>query len=56
MKREKEWMAENNENARNPYAKPQDVKKISTHKNTECSLDASAWKKVANALDGQFNG
>ena len=39
-----------------------DVKKIITHKNKECSLNVSAakWKKVAwkvaDALDGQFNG
>ena len=40
--------------------KPQDVhvKKIITHKNKECSLNASAaeWKKESDALDGQFNG
>jgi hypothetical protein len=38
--------------------KPPDVKRIITHKNKECSLDASAaeWKKVADTLDGQFNG
>ena len=38
--------------------KPPYVKKIITHRNKECSLNALAtkWKKVADALDGQFNG
>ena len=38
--------------------KPPDVERIITHKNKECSLDASAaeWKKVADTFDGQFNG
>ena len=38
--------------------KPPKVKKIVTHKSKECSLDASATecKKVADTLDGQFNG
>ena len=38
--------------------KPPKVKKIVTHKSKECSLDASAieWEKVADTLDGQFNG
>ena len=38
--------------------KPPDVKKIVTHKSKECSLDAPAaqWERVADALDGEFNG
>ena len=38
--------------------KPPDVKRIIIHQNKECSLDASAaeWKKVADTLDGRFNG